>query len=406
MKKIFVIAGMLSMAGSVMAQEAATDTIASETVVAEEIVSEEVKVPSPGKCNWFVSAGAGPQVYFGDHDRQRKFGERIAPALDIAVGKWITPGIGLRLMYSGLYAKGATQNGVYQSGGPISGKPWHGYWLNESKFDFMNLHVDVMFDLCNLIGGYNPERVYSCIPYGGVGFAHVWNKPHNQSITGVLGVLNAFHISKAFDINADLRATAFNDNFDGSEGESKFEGLLTLSLGVTYKFAPRGFFNKKEIVKVTQYKFDNDAVNELRAQVADLVARNERLEKELQGAGKTVTHTVVKSVGADYLIYFPINVSSLSDADRAQLDLCAKVIKESAADSKYMIIGYADKSTGSPEINEILSRERAESVRSCLVNEFGVPVSRLEVSWKGGVGNMFYDDPALSRVVIITPVKK
>ena len=110
-------------------------------------------------------------------------------------------------------------------------------------------------------------------------------------------------------------------------------------------------------------------------------------------------------MGADYLIYFPINVSKLSDADRAQLDMCAKAIKESPKDAKYMIIGYADNSTGSAEINEILSRKRAESVRECLVNEFDVPVSRLDISWKGGVGNMFYDDPSLSRVVIITPKK-
>lgn len=51
--------------------------------------------------NWFISAGGGVQVYFGDHDKQCKVGDRIAPALDIAVGKWFTPGIGVRLMYSG-----------------------------------------------------------------------------------------------------------------------------------------------------------------------------------------------------------------------------------------------------------------------------------------------------------------
>ncbi len=393
MKKLFVSAIALAVAGSVMAQD-----MVSETVVAEE------EIPSSAKSNWFISAGAGPQVFFGDHDKQRKFGERISPALDIAVGKWLTPGIGLRLMYSGLYAKGATQNGTFQSGGPISGKPWNGYWLNESKFDYMNLHVDLMFDLCNIIGGYNPNRFYSCIPYGGVGYAYIWNKPHNQSITGNIGVLNSFHISKAFDINADLRATAFNDSFDGAEGDSKLEGMLSLTVGVTYKFAPRGFLSKKEKEIVTVYQYDNDAVNALRAQVNELVAKNEKLEKDL-AKGKNTSHSIVKLVGADYLIYFPINVSKLSDADRAQLDMCAKAIKESPKDAKYMIIGYADNSTGSAEINEILSRKRAESVRECLVNEFDVPVSRLDISWKGGVGNMFYDDPSLSRVVIITPKK-
>ena len=52
--------------------------------------------------NWFVSAGAGVQVYFGEHDSQQSFGKRLSPALDIAVGKWFTPGIGVRFMYSGL----------------------------------------------------------------------------------------------------------------------------------------------------------------------------------------------------------------------------------------------------------------------------------------------------------------
>lgn len=32
--------------------------------------------------------------------------------------------------------------------------------------------------------------------------------------------------------------------------------------------------------------------------------------------------------------------------------------------------------------------------------EFGVPESLLEIGHKGGVENMFYDDPALSRAAI------
>lgn len=69
-------------------------------------------------------------------------------------------------------------------------------------------------------------------------------------------------------------------------------------------------------------------------------------------------------------------------------------------------MGYADKATGTPEINEILSRTRAENVRACLVNEFGINANRFEVKWKGGVDNMFFDDPSLSRVVIVSPISK
>lgn len=54
-------------------------------------------------------------------------------------------------MYTGLSLKGATQDGTYQSGGPISGKPWNGYWLNEQKFKFFNFHADVLFNLSNIL---------------------------------------------------------------------------------------------------------------------------------------------------------------------------------------------------------------------------------------------------------------
>ena len=50
-------------------------------------------------ANWFISGGIGAQMYFGDNDGKADFGKRLAPALDIAVGKWFTPGIGLRLAF-------------------------------------------------------------------------------------------------------------------------------------------------------------------------------------------------------------------------------------------------------------------------------------------------------------------
>ena len=372
-----------------------------ETVVVEEtpVVGE---VHTDFRSNWFVSVGAGPQVMFGDHDRQVDLKNRISPALDIAVGKWITPSVGIRLMYSGLYAKGATQNGAFSTGEALKEKPWHGYWLEYSKVDFMHLHADVMFDLVNMIGGYKPGRVYNLAFYAGLGYAHTWNKPHKNSITASLGLLNVFHVCKALDVNLDVRASAFQDDFDGAGGRRDFDGLVSVTAGVSYKFAPRGWKSRREVV--TQTIYDNEAVNSLRAQVDQLVAQNEKLEREL--AGKAVAHKVVEYVGGKYIIYFPINVSALNNADRAQLEMCAKAIKDAPKDSKFLIMGYADKATGTPEINEILSRARAESVRACLVNEHGIDASRFEVQWKGGVGNMFYNDPTLSRVVIISPIDK
>lgn len=57
---------------------------------------------------------------------------------------------------SGLQAKGYTYNKTapYVTGGVIG----DGYY--KQKFDYMNLHGDVMFNLNALFGGYNSQRVY------------------------------------------------------------------------------------------------------------------------------------------------------------------------------------------------------------------------------------------------------
>ncbi len=47
-----------------------------------------------------------------------------------------------------------------------------------------------------------------------------------------------------------------------------------------------------------------------------------------------------------------------------------------------------------------LSKARAEAVYECLVEEFGINKAQLKIDYKGGVENMFYDDPRLSRAVI------
>ena len=157
---------------SAMAAVAVVGASAQEAVLAEEYTETVTSVAPDFRSNWFISAGGGAQMLFGDHDRQAKFGDRISPALDIAIGKWFSPSIGVRLMYSGLSAKGATQTwntegkgGIYNTGKPVPGKFTNAYgYLCEQKFNFLTLHADVMFDLTNMFGGYDANRVYGIAP--------------------------------------------------------------------------------------------------------------------------------------------------------------------------------------------------------------------------------------------------
>lgn len=186
--------------------------------------------------NTFVSAGIGGQMAYGDHDIQRKFGELISPALDVAVGKWLLPELGVRLMYSGWSLNGATQTGSLGNGKPISNKPWHGYWLYEQEMKYTNLHADFMFNLHNFFGKNKADRLWNCIPYAGLGWIHFNDPVNTNNMSANLGLLNTFCLTKALDLNLDIRGVLVQDDFDAEAGGRSSEGILGVTVGVSYKF--------------------------------------------------------------------------------------------------------------------------------------------------------------------------
>ena len=344
--------------------------------------------------NTFISVGVGGQMLFGDHEKQMKFGDRISPALDIAFGKWITPEVGVRLTYTGWSLNGATQNEAYGNGKPIGGKPWHGYWLYEQDIKYMNLHGEVMFNLSNLFCGYNPKRIWNVSPYIGMGWMRIFSDEQSNEIGANFGINNSFRLSDALDLNLDVRGTLVNDDFDGERGGRNEEGVLSATVGLSYKFKPRGF--KSKVITI----LDQTEIDRLRQQMNELNAENERLKNK---PAETITNTelLLKEIVAPCMVVFPINTANLSQDERVNLSMFAENVKKQDKGIVYSITGYADAATGTKEINDPLSKARAEAVYRCLVDEFGISESQLIIDYKGGVENMFYDNPAMSRAVIV-----
>ena len=275
-KAILAACLLLAACPSFAQQEGGKDAETTERV---EYSADKYKVETNRfGGNWFISVGAGGQVYFGDHDRQAKFGDRLSPALDIAVGKWFTPVIGVRAMYSGLSVKGATQNGAHTTGEAVPGKGGYGYWLQKQKFNYFNLHADALFNLCNLFGGYKENRIYNLSAYAGLGLMRVSDEPSQTDISAHFGLLNSFRLCSALDLNLDLRGTVVDDDFDGELGGRGGEGLFTATIGLTYKFKPRGWNRSKTVVREV---YHNDEINALREQLSRANDENTRLETAL-----------------------------------------------------------------------------------------------------------------------------
>ena len=225
------------------------------------------------------------------------------------------------------------------------------------------------------------------------------DKPKRTEIAGHFGILNSFRLCPALDLNLDLRGTLVGDGLDGEEGGRGGEGMFTASIGLAYKFKQRGWERGKTVVRTV---YNNEELDAMRDKLNRMSAENARLKKALADGDRERAKTIVKQIASANLVTFKIGKSKLSNEARANLGMLAEVIKQGDSSTVYTITGYADKGTGSAKLNERLSKARAEAVRDCLVKEFGVNASQLKVDYKGGVDNMFYDDPRMSRAVITT----
>lgn len=416
--------------GVTMAQET-TVSEDTERTVKEEVVNPRRYEAGGFKDNWFIGIGGGVNLYMGEHDRQLKFFNRLAPAMDVYVGKWFTPSVGFRLAYSGGQGFGATNlvTGLINSTGSridsdyltdkyLESNPDTGHQpLHWQEFHIWNIHADLMVNLMNLFGGYK-ERVYELSPYIGVGLARTYalksNENHfcNNRINGIVGLFNSFRLCDALDLNVDVRGVLVPQDFEGELGVRpgggetyESEGYVTATIGLAYTFKPRGWgLSKNRTVYETKTRVetvvDEDALNAA-------LAKNKELEDELANAkAQTKTEVVESLLSPELYIAFPFNKSTLSGEARVTLTNLANILNAvEDMDVVYKISGYADQQTGSEESNLKLSEERAQAVYDYLVNELGVAPEKLEIEAVGGVDTMFYNDNRLSRAAILT-IKK
>ena len=100
------------------------------------------------------------------------------------------------------------------------------------------------------------------------------------------------------------------------------------------------------------------------------------------------------------LVTFHIDRWFLCNKNRVNLGFLAEALKANPK-LKFKVTGFADAGTGSVKRNIFLAKKRSEVIYNCLVNEFGVPASQLIRDDKGGVENMYYNDPRCSRAVLL-----
>lgn len=329
--------------------------------------------------NWFIQANVAGTAFYSSQENNLNLsdsplkGFRNNLGASVAIGKWFTPGLGLRTKVNGVW--GRTVNGDDKK-------------ANASKY--WQANEQVLFNLSNMLCGYNPNRVWNFIPYLGGGIGR--NMTYNSYAMGLqAGLLNEFRLSRKFALNLDLSFGLHEPDFDGnaianasSRSPKSKDRDLNLEIGLTYNLG-KATWNKVPDVDAINalHQSQLDALN---AQLADANAENDRLNNLIKNhkcpEAKTVT---VKEVAmAPVSVFFNIGKSKI--ASRKDLQN-VKAMTEANKDGKFVVTGYADSKTGSASYNQKLSQKRADAVANELV-KMGVSRDNIEIVAKGGVADL------------------
>jgi outer membrane protein OmpA-like peptidoglycan-associated protein len=330
--------------------------------------------------NWFIQANLAYEVFYSDQEKGNDFskspfkGFRSNFSPSLAIGKWFTPGLGLRTKATGIWGRSvSTEN------------------ASDNAMKFINIQEQAMFNLSNMLCGYSETRVWNFIPYVGVGF--IRNFDANENAHGAsIGILNTWKLSRKWAVNFDLNFNISDDDIEGL-GKSHVsygtcpaatDRYFAAEIGLTYNLG-KATWNKVPDVDAINalHQSQLDALN---AQLADANAENDRLNNLIKNhkCPEAKTVTVKEVTAAPVSVFFNINKSKI--ASRKDLQN-VKALTEAGKDAKYVVTGYADSKTGSAAYNQALSQKRAETVAAELV-KMGVSRDNIEIVAKGGVADL------------------
>ena len=345
-------------------------------------------------ANWFMSIQGGVSVFAGSPVGHGDFFDRTKPLLNISLGKWITPTVGIRASFQGLnFVDGNMESRSYQS-----------------------IHGDIMYNVAAALReDHHTLSRWDMMPYLGIGLvhnSHTGSKPFALS----LGIAGRYRLTDRLHLSGEIGGTFTARNMDGL-GENKLFGdnFLNASVGLTVTIGKNGW---KRVIDPTPYIYQNDqlmnrlesangsGLNSLRARLRGknwgeddgINPRLAQKDKQYEPAAWNNDSTKLEPmeyfrlmkdgkifVGTPVFFFFKLGTTELNEkAQIINLREIASVIKRYGLSAR--IVGAADSQTGSAYTNEKLSQKRAQYIIDLLKKQ-GVPEDRMEKQYRGGINS-------------------
>ena len=320
----------------------------------------------------FIGLQGGAQATFTN----QKFTDLITPQAALSFGRYFNSKVGARLHLQGWQVKSAISD-VY-------------------KFNAITGDIDLLMNMSNIL---NPQRTggkFDWVLLAGFGVNYGWDfdefntlnnaltinpNPYlcgtkHSTFNSRLGMQFNYNISDKLALGLEVDGNMKNDEFNLKRNYNPDFQVQAL-IGLTYKLGKK---KAKMVEQVETYYVDEPYTETVKKQRPLETVEVSKMEK---------------------VVYYQINVSDVETA--AGIDVAVKEAADlikTDPNAKIFVTGYADVQTGNYEINQRLSKERAEGVVSKLVNEHGINAANITTDWKGDTVQPFAENDK-NRCVII-----
>ncbi|MDE6512824.1 MAG: OmpA family protein [Muribaculaceae bacterium] len=359
--------------------------------------------PSNAGDNWSITVKGG--IANPVHPFHGTFKDNIRGAAGLELRKQVSPTIGLGV------------EGV----STFNTSTWNGQPSMHNIVDGMYVGVFGAVNLNNLFAGYAGQpRPVEVEVVGGTGWIHTFvpkTQGHDGNDIGVRSGVNInFNLgeSKAWTIGLkpSILWNVTNNHYTDFSARA---ASLELMAGVTYHFGNSNGTHSFAYTPACDYSDYNEQINALRAMVvaqeagiadltavnADLNAANNTLAQALERCQSRPATVITQTDSVNTLqsvryVFYRIGSSKITADQQPNVEMIAQYMKNNP-ESTVVINGYASKD-GNLDFNERLAASRAESVKSMLVNKYGIKADRIKAQGKG-IGEMFKEE-SWNRVAI------
>ena len=416
-------------------------TLAAVLFAAINMNAQTPSTPSEWGANWFVGAQAGASIYAGKPLGCADAFDRLSPNIHLYAGKWFTPAIGARVNYQGFEIKDCALNDMAMHSVHADLM----YNVMSFRYDHAS---DPRFDLipfagCGLIHNSDLHRSDFSLNYGIQAKYHLTDRLHLtaeasglttfQQFDGV-GASDRFGDHK-FDLSLGLSVnigkvgfrkakaqpiayrdsesayayrTCVNDNDKSDSLESEYQSSISWSISSSKKYPVNDYSGLNslrarlaEAAKSTDNSHANtETDNPISAvchncdnascQCSDCSGKcladgdcgqrhteNEGAKASLVNGADTLGLTI------PYICYFKINTHDLTD--NSQLNYLSEIVKlAKERDMAICVIGAADSATGTADLNQRLSEDRADYISDQLM-ALGMSSDHIEQQALGGI---------------------